>query len=170
MAKKFLFMPPVDESAPPLKAVQWVLLFLSFVVSLAFFWLFMLTVGNHIILAILSIFAFTLTKIPMQMYAMNRKGRIVGRLYIAVLLGFGLYYGWNRIEAQFNQSPFTLLMLIALCWWAYWFTLETAKINQEFLKRMDALQGRVNSVESKLDHIERTIRKTKPESEEIQTG
>ena len=29
--EKFLFIPPLDESAPPLKARQWTLLFISFV-------------------------------------------------------------------------------------------------------------------------------------------
>jgi hypothetical protein len=33
------------------------------------------------------------------------------------------------------------------------------------LKRLDVLQRRVNSVESKLDHIERNIRKEKLENE-----
>jgi hypothetical protein len=164
LMEKFLFIPPVDDSLKPLKARQWFWLSASFLVSIA---LFALAESTHGQFSVLPWFFIGITAIPMKVYAQNRKGRIIGFIFLAIVCGYILYVGWNRIEAQLNQSPFIILMLVALCCWAYWFTLETAKVNQEFLKRMDILLRSVNSTEFKLAQIERTIRQTKPETEEI---
>lgn len=154
--QRFLFIPHVDDSQVPLKAGQWFWLSASFLVSIA---LFALAESAHGLLSVLPWFFIGITAIPMKVYAQNRKGRIVGIIFLAIVWSYILYVGWNRIEAQFNHSPFIILMLIALCLWAYRFTLETAKVNQEFLKRMDDLQRRINSVESKLDRIGRAERR-----------
>ena len=160
--EKFLFIPPVDDSLGPLKAKQWFLLSASFLGSVG---LFFLLESAHGILAFLALIALIIAIKPMQIYAQNRKGRIIGIVFLAIVGGYILYDGRGRIEAQFNQSPFILLMLMSLCLWAYWFTLETAKINQQFLTRMDIMQSRIGSIESKLDRIERIVRKAKQETE-----
>ena len=157
--EKFLFIPPANDSLGSLKPGQWVLLLCSFFASLALFALWMLMLANHVmwVWSLLPLCAWVIAKIPMQLYAQNRKGRVVGKVYLTILVGYILYVGWNRIEAQFSKSPFILLMLIALCGWAYWFTLETAKVNEQFLMRLDALQKHINSIESTVDHLKRSI-------------
>lgn len=156
----------VDDSMSPLTAGQWFWISVSFLVSLA---LFALAESMHGLFSVIPWFFIGITTIPMWIYGQNRKGRIIGIVFLIIVSGYILYVGRSRIEAQFDQSPFILLMLIFLCCWAYWFTFETAKVNEQFLKRLEVLQGRVNSVESKLDHLERTIRKAKSETEEIQS-
>lgn len=151
--EKFLFIPPVNDSLGSLKPGQWAWLTVSFLVSLALWALFCLAVANHFLFAMLVICSLSVTTLPMHVYAMNRKGRLVGRIYYAIILGFVLYFGWNIIEGQFRRFPFILIMLIAICGWAYWFTLETAKVNEQFLKRLDELRNNFNENMSALENL-----------------
>jgi hypothetical protein len=163
--EKFLFIPPVDESMPPLKAGQWVLLFSSFFVSLALFALFMLINSNHILFALLVAFVFPVAALPMQMYAMNRRGRLIGKLFLAAIWGIVLYDRRNWIKGHAFES--LIVVLIALS--VYWITHCIDQAGNLILKRLDVLQRRVNSVELKLDKIGRTLRhkETRSETEEI---
>jgi len=52
-------------------------------------------------------------------------------------------------------SPLILLLGAGLAIWIYWFTLDTAEINQELLKRLDSLQKRITSIEDKMDRMAR---------------
>jgi len=162
--EKFLFIPPVDESAPPLKAGQWVLLFSSFLVSLALFALFMLIVSSHILFALLIAFVLPAVAMPMQMYAMNRRGRLVGKLFLVAILGIALYNDRNWTKAHTFETLTIVLIVLSV----YWLTRCIEQAGNLILERLDVLKRRVNSVESKVDHLERTIRKAQSETEEIQ--
>jgi hypothetical protein len=129
--------PPVDDSMRPLKAREWFWLCASFLASIA---LCALAVSTRGLFSVLPWFFIGITIIPMWIYAQNRKGRIVGIVFLAIFWGYIMFVGRNSIEAQFGRSPFILTMLIALCWWAYWFTLESAKVNADFLKRLISLE------------------------------
>jgi hypothetical protein len=170
LMEKFLFIPPVDESAPPLKARQWTLLVVSFAASLALFALFMLTVSSHILFALLIAFIFPAISMPMQMYAMNRKGRWIGRLFlvcIAIAVVVGIYNNRAAVYKLGNEHFLELLIIVLIAASVYWITYCIDQVGNVLLKRLDILQRRVNSVESKVDHLERTIRKAKPETEKI---
>jgi hypothetical protein len=153
--EKFLFIPLVDESSPPLKAGQWAWLAVSFFVSLALFALFMLLAENHIILAMLSLFALTMATMPMQVYAMNRRGRIIGKVFLALLSGLVVYEKWTWI----NEHTFALLIVAVVYLIVYWITWCIDRASKTILARLEILQRRANSVESKVDHLERTLRK-----------
>jgi hypothetical protein len=151
--------PPVNDSLGSLTPGRWALLLCSFIASLALFALWMLMLSHHVmwVWSILLICTWTIAKVPMQIYAQNSKARVVGKVYLTILVGYGLYVGWNRLETQLSKSPIILPLLIALCCWAYWFTLETAKVNEQFLKRLGALQEQINSIESTVEHLKRNI-------------
>ena len=163
--EKFLFIPPVDDSMPPLTAGQWVWLFCSFFASLALLALFGLLIANHIVLAVLCIFAFTFTKIPMQAYAMNRQARWVGRLYLLILAAAIFYFGRNWIE----RHPFESLTVVFASLAVVWIILSIGQMGNLILTRLEVLQRRANSIESKLDRIERTTRRMEEEGENIQS-
>ena len=102
---------------------------------------------------------------PMQAYAMNRKGRVVGKVFLAVIWAVALYRGWVWIQ----KHIFELLTVILIALSVYWVTRCIDQAGNLILKRLEILQKRVNSIESKLDRLERTIRKAKSETEGIQT-
>lgn len=158
--EKFLFIPPVDESAPPLEARQWAWLTVSFLVSLTLFIL-PIVMGGLFVLFL----AWPITAIPMQVYAQNRRSRVVGRVFLAVISAFVLYERWNWIEQHTFESSMVVIVFLAVIW----VIVSIDQMGKLILKRIDILQRRVNSVESKIDNLERTIRKTKPETEEVQT-
>jgi hypothetical protein len=159
--KTFLFIPPVNDSLGELKPWEWVLLFCSFVASLALFALGMLMLANHVMWVwwVLVGCAFTVAKFPMQLYAQNHKGRWVGKVFLIIVVGSVLYVGRNRIDSHFSEIILLtiLVVLLALCWATYLVQFETAKVNEQSLRRLDALQEQINSIESKVDHLKRTI-------------
>jgi len=158
--EKFLFIPPVDESAPPLKARQWAWLTVSFLVSLTLFIL-PIVMGGLFVLFL----AWPITAIPMWVYAQNRRSRVVGRVFLTVISAFVLYERWNWIEQHTFESSIVVFAFLAVIW----IILSIDQMGNLILKRLDALQRRVNSVESKIDHLEHTLRKEKSETEEIQS-
>lgn len=161
--EKFLFIPPVDESLPPLKTGQWVLLVIPFLISLALLGFLMLTAWSHIWFAWLAAVVLPMVAFPMQMYAMNRKGRLVGKLFFAAVFVIVLYYRWNWIEAHPFEVFVVALIIMSVCW----ITWCIDKVGNTITERLNAVQRRINSVESKLDKMERTARKEKSETEEI---
>jgi hypothetical protein len=161
--EKFFFIPPVDESMPLLKTKQWIVLSVSFFVSLALLTIVMMAFPSHYIFGALTAFTLGATAIPMQMYARNRKGRSIGKLFFVVGCGIALYQYRNLTRTH----TFDLLTIMLIVLGVYWLTHCIDQAGNMILERLEALQRRVNSVESKLDSIERTIRKTKPETEEV---
>jgi hypothetical protein len=127
------FLPSVDESLPPLNAWQWTLLFASFWGSLI---LFVYVISSHGLLAALFACLLGITTIPMQIYAQNRLGRIVGILFVAVLAGIVWYRGFNW------EREYTLALLIVLG--VGWITWCIDKAGNLILKRLDDLQEKLD--------------------------
>jgi len=142
--EKFHFIPPVDESAPPLKARQWAWLSVSFLLSLTLFILPNVMGGSFVLFL-----AWPITAIPMWVYGQNRRSRIVGRVFLAAISAFVLYDRWNWIEQHTFESSIVVFAFLAVIWIILW----VDQMGNLILKRLDALQTRVNSVESKLDRI-----------------
>ena len=94
----------------------------------------------------------------MQLYAQNRKGRWVGKVFLIIVVGSVLYVGRNRIESHFSEIILLtiLVVLLALCWAAYLVQLETAKVNEQFLMRLDELRENFNG---KMSALEKLIKK-----------
>ena len=145
-----LFIPPVDEFAPPLKAGQWAWLTVSFLVSLTLFIL-PIVMGGLFVLFL----AWPITAIPMWVYAQNRRSRVVGRVFLAIISAFILYERRNCIEQHYLESLTVVFAFLAVIW----IILCIDQMGNLILKRLEVLQSRVNSVESKVDGLERTIRK-----------
>lgn len=154
---KFLFIRPVNDSLEEMKPWEWLLLLTSFVTSCALLVLYaLIRAKNGWVWYFLLLGAWIIAKAPMELYAQNRKGRVVGKLYLGILVAFSLYVGWDDINAQFSKYPLILPILLVLCGWAYWFTLETAKVNEQFLRKMNELQ---DGIHGKLSALERLIDK-----------
>jgi hypothetical protein len=152
--EKFLLIPPVDDSLPPLSAGQWAFLLASFFVSLAIFTLFVLTSTHHGIAEAIYPFAFGIMTMPMFVYAQNRSGRIVLIVFGAIVLGGCL---WVYKEARNPQDFSSVLLIIAGVGWLTWCI---DKVGNTLVERLTFLQRRIDSVESKLDHIECALQKT----------
>jgi len=161
--EKFLLIPPVDDSKPPLKAGQWAFVLASFIVSLTIFILFLLTSPHQGVVAAIYACAFGITTTPMLAYAQNRKGRILLIVFGAIVLGGCL---WVYREAGNTQDISSALLIIAGVGWLTWCI---DKVSNTIVERLNILQRRVNSVELKLDHLERGIRNEKSETEGIQS-
>ncbi len=164
---KFIFIPPVDDSMPPLNAWQWTLLLVSFLVSLALFTVVILSTPSHRVLEILAAFALAPAAMPMQVYAQNRKGRIVGVVFLGIIVSVALYERWGWIKTHTFESSMVVLAFLGLAW-VTWCISQTGDL---ILERLEGLQRRVNRVESKLDRIGRTERdkETRSETEEGQS-
>ena len=139
----FLFVPPVDESLGPLNTWRWVLISSSFVVSVI---LFMLAISSHHMFALLLIPAATITAIPMQIYAQNRLGRMVGILFIAVIGGITWYSYANWIR----QNSHVVLIVLGF-WWVVW---SIYNASEEARKAGDLILRRLDTLEEKLGEIE----------------
>ncbi len=139
---------PVNDVAGSLEVRHWVLLTFSFVMSIG---LFVLAVSTHGFFSGLLGFICNITTIPMWIYAQNRKGRIVLIAFCVVIGGYILYKDGGHIDEPLRQL--VPLMLMALCYWAYWFTRETAKFNHELSlgDRIDELCAKVDAVAERLD-------------------
>ena len=138
----------MNDVPGPLEVRHWVLLTFSFVMSIG---LFVLAVSTHGFLSSLLWFSWCITAIPMWIYAQNRKGRIVLIAFCVVIGGYILYKDGGHIDEPLRQL--VPLMLMALCYWAYWFTRETAKFNHELSlgDRIDELCAKVDAVAKRLD-------------------
>jgi hypothetical protein len=161
LMEKFLLIPPVDKSLPPLRTGQWIFLLASFLVTLAIFIIFLLTFPHSGIIAAICAFAAGITIIPMLAYAQNSNGRIVLIVFEMIVLGGCL---WAYRDARDTQDISSALLIIAGVGWLTWCI---DKVGNAIMERLNALQRRINSVESKLDHMERTGRKEKSETEKI---
>jgi hypothetical protein len=160
--RRFLFVPDVDDSLPPLKAGQWAWLTVSFLVSLALLALFILTISSHILFALLAVFVLPAVAMPMQAYAMSRRGRLVGKLFLACavgVLGIGIYSNRTAIYYLGNAHTVELPIIGLIAASVYWITHCIDQAGNLILKRLDVLQRRVNSVESKLDRIGRSLKR-----------
>lgn len=152
---KFLFVPPVDDSLKPLTPWQWVMLCSSFLVSLAFFWLFMMAIPDHAIFAALLASAFGIVALPMQIYAQNRRGRLIGKLFLFIVWVVAYYIKQNWINAHRWELLFVALIVMSV----YWIAHSIDQTGNMILKRLDVLKRRVNSVESKVDRMGRAERR-----------
>jgi hypothetical protein len=152
--EQFLFIPPVKDSLGSLTPWRWALLIGSFVASLALFALWMLMLANHVmwVWCSLLVCVWVIAKMPMQVYAQNSKGRLVGKLYLAIIGGYILYVGHSRIATHLSESLLLiiLIVLLGLCWATYLVQVETAKVNEHVIRRIDALQSQLDSIESKV--------------------
>ena len=80
------------------------------------------------------------------------------------LFGFPFVFRMESYRSAIPQVPFILIMLIAVCRWTYWFTLETAKVNEQFLKRLDELQKNFND---RMSALEKLIKKQEKAEDSI---
>ena len=129
--------------------------------TLAIFIIFLLTSPRHGIIAAICACTVGITITPMLAYSQNRNGRIVLIIFGAIVLGGCL---WVYREARNAPYISPALLIIAGVGWITWCI---DKMGNTLMERLNILQRRVNSVELKLDRLERTIRKAKSETEEI---
>lgn len=141
-----------NDSAGVLSAGQWVLLTFSYVISIG---LFILFVSTHGFFSSLLAFLWTITSIPIWIYSQHRKARIVLYAYLVVIGGYILYTWRGHIVEKISQL--VPLMLMALCYWAYWSTRETVKFNHglNLDERIEELRSKVDAVTERLDKTQR---------------
>lgn len=161
--EKFLFIPPIDESMPPLKPGQWVWIAVSFLVSLILFVFFIMMAANHVVVAMLAVFALSFTTFPMKMYAMNRRGRSVGKLFLIITWAIVIYTGWGWIKKHTSDVLFVGSIAASVVWLTYCID----KVGNTLMERLNNLHRRINSVEIKIDGIGRRLRKMKAETAKI---
>jgi hypothetical protein len=78
---------------------------------------------------------------------------------IAGVLFLLLYQDINSTKHPYSPVSMIFLIGCGLAVWIYWFTLGTAKVSEDILKRLNALQRRINSVEAKIDRLGREERR-----------
>ncbi len=157
--EKFFIIPPVDKSLPPLRAVQWIFLLVSFLLTITLFIIFLLTSPHHGTIAAICAFVGGISALPMLEYAQNKNGRIVFIAFVLIVWGGCL---WAYSEARNTQDFSSALLIVAGVGWLTWCIY---KVGNTLMERLTILQKRVNSVELKLDRFERTIRNEKPGTE-----
>ena len=131
---------PVDDSLGSLGAKQWVLLLVSFMASLAVFALLMST---HGFISDLSVFALVIAALPMRIYAQNRRGRIVGIIFLVLVCGYLIYAGWHEDGWALLYKRLTVVAFIVICFWLYALTSATHQANHEIVKRLDVIERRI---------------------------
>jgi len=156
---KFLFVPPVYDSLGPLKAKQWFWLSASFLSSIV---LIVLAQFIHRPFSGLMLLAIVVTALPMQIYTQNRKGRMVGKILLAAAFGVALYHRWDWINAHTFESSLVVFVVLSVGWLT-WCIDNSGNL---ILKRMEVLQRRVDSVESKLERIDRSLGELRSEAKE----
>ncbi|MGA9672475.1 MAG: hypothetical protein WBQ94_24890 [Terracidiphilus sp.] len=157
--EKFLLIPRVDKTLPPLRAGQWIFLLTSFLVTLAIFITFLLTSSHHGIVAGVCACAAGITITPMLAYAQNRNGRTVLIIFGVIVMGGCL---WAYREVENTKDISSALLIIAGVGWLTWCI---DKIGNSIMERLNILQRRVNSAEAKLDRMGHEERRK--ETEEI---
>jgi len=87
-----LALPAVDDSLGSLTPWRWALLLCSFFASLALFALFVMLLKSGVmwVWPTLVCFLWAIAKMPMEVYAQNRKGRVVAKLYLGILVTYSL--------------------------------------------------------------------------------
>jgi hypothetical protein len=154
--EKFLFIPPVDDSMPPLNAGQWILLSASFLTSLTLFIAVMLAFPAHSIFGALAAFALGITATPMQIYAMNRKASLIGKFFLVAICGIALYNYRNWTRTHVFELSIVVLMALSVYWIIGCIDQVGNRIHQrlnELHTKVDAMQQELEEIKAKQDEI-----------------